>query len=112
MATKKAQPQNIFALIEKDPAQAAVSQIRAHLLIVLVQKVRNDTRTRGAIARKLKIKAKQLTTLMSGDSSEFCLDQLFILNHRLGVSLVSTMRKQPGDKSENALMDLKVDVLS
>jgi hypothetical protein len=84
---------NPHALFEKDPAVAITKQLSSHITIAIIQVMRADTRTDSEKARKLKISTAAFKKLMLGDTSPFCLEDLFQLAVRAGMDVKSTAKK-------------------
>ena len=86
---------NQFTQFEKDPAVAAVKQLKTHLAICIIQAVRNNGRTASANARKLKTTTKCFKMLMQGDVSPYCLEDLFEFAVRAGLTVENAIKKRP-----------------
>lgn len=68
--------QNVFALFEEDPVVAELKNIKSKLLMLIIQKVRNQELSQSQVSEIAGITQPRVSNLMKGYLHKFSIDML------------------------------------
>lgn len=78
---------NPFEIVYEDADLAFVAQIKSHMTILIVKKIREDNLKQREVAKLLRVSQSRVSNLINGRLDKFSIDMLIIFMRRMGITI-------------------------